>query len=289
MLLATAGYSMVSRLVIRGTGQGSPQAILPPSSDYELVSLRTKDDTKIVAQFGKAKSQSGALLADHCQRPTAIYCYPGGGNMRWSAPQFDGFRRLGLNVVMPEYPGFGMSDGRPAESGCYGAADAAYDYVLSRSDLSHSPPFAAGWSVGGAAAVDLASRRRVAGLIMVETLPNWNESGRYFARNGAARLPGMPSWAAVALRSIPSWALGLLVSEPKLNSLAKVSLVSSPILMVFGTQSELVSKEMTDRLAAAAKTEVTLLPVEGAGHFDVFTTGGTGLWQSINDWIASHR
>jgi len=280
---------MISRVVIRGTGHGSPKAILPPSPDYELVSLRTKDGTKIVAQFGKATSQSGALLPGYSQRPTVIYFYPGGGNLRWSAPQFDGFRRLGLNVVMPEYPGFGMSDGRPAESGCYGAADAAYNYVLSRADLNRSTPFAAGWSVGGAVAVDLASRRRVAGLIMVETLPNWNESGRYFAKNGAARLPGMPSWIAVVLRSIPSWAFGPLVSAPKLNSLAKVPLVSSPILMVYGTHSELVSKEMAGRLAAAARTEVALIPVEGAGHFDVFTKGGTGLWQSINEWLTSHR
>jgi len=280
---------MVSRIVIRGTGHGSPKAILPPSPDYELVSLRTNDGTKIVTQFGKATSQSGAVLADYSQRPTVIYCYPGGGNMRWSAPQFDGFRRLGLNIVMPEYPGFGMSDGRPTENGCYDAADAAYDYLLSRGDLSRPTPLAAGWSGGGAVAVDLARRRRVAGLIMFETLPNWNESGRYFAANRAARLPGMPSWVAVVLRSIPSWALGPLVSEPKLNSLAKVPRVSSPILIVYGTRSEFVSKEMTERLATAAKTEVTLLPVEGAGHFDIFTTGGTGLWQSINGWIASHR
>jgi fermentation-respiration switch protein FrsA (DUF1100 family) len=46
---------------------------------------------------------------------------------------------------------------------------------------------------------------------------------------------------------------------------------------------------MVDRLAAAAKTKVTLLPVDGAGHFDVFNTGGARLWQSIDDWIVTTR
>jgi len=118
LLVAFARSSRVTDGVIQSlTHHGSPKEILPPSQEYELVSLRTKDGTKIIAQFGRARDQNGTLLADYGLRPTAIYAYPGGGTLRWSAPQFERFRRLGLNVIMPEYPGYGMSEGLASESG----------------------------------------------------------------------------------------------------------------------------------------------------------------------------
>ena len=114
------------------THHGSHRFVLPPSPEYELVTLHTKDGTKIFAQLGHARNQTGALRGDYRLRPTVIYFYPGGGTMRWSAPQFEGFRQLGLNVLMPEYPGYGMSDGPATERGFYATADAAYEYALSR-------------------------------------------------------------------------------------------------------------------------------------------------------------
>ena len=39
--------------------------------------------------------------------------------------EFDQFRRLGLNVLIPEYVGYGMSGGKPSETGCRETADAA--------------------------------------------------------------------------------------------------------------------------------------------------------------------
>ena len=51
-----------------------------------------------------------------------------------SKPEFDRFRRLGLNVIVPDYIGYGMSEGHPSEKGCTATADAAYDYLVSSED-----------------------------------------------------------------------------------------------------------------------------------------------------------
>ena len=87
-----------------------------------------------------------------------------------------------------------------------------------------------------------------------------------------------------------SWLGGPLLARigamVKLDSVAKIPSVSCPILLVRGTRDDLVSREMTDRLFAAAKPKVTFLPVEGAGHFDLFRAGGPRLWQAIGEWTS---
>ena len=182
--------------------------------------------------------------------------------MRWSAPQFEGLRRLGLNVLMPEYPGYGMSDGQASEAGFFAAADAAYDYVLGRSDLSRAGILAVGWSLGGSTVVDLASRRPTIGLILLGTSTSFADIGR----NLHAGHPFLAWLGGPVLAR-----LGAMV---KLDSLARIPSVPCPILLVRGTRDQLVSSDMTDRLIAAARTKVTFLPVQGAGHFDLFRAGG---------------
>ncbi len=278
LVLAARRSSRLADGVIQSlTHHGSPGAVLPASPNYELISLRMTDGTRIVAQVGRALDRRGDALANYARRPTLIYCYPGGGTLRWSAPQFEGFRRLGLNVVMPEYPGYGMSDGQPTEDGFHAAAEAAYDYVLGREDLRQAGILAAGWSLGGSTVVDLASRRPLNGLILLGTSTTFDD----ICRNYATAHP-VVSWLVAPV-------FARLGSMVKLDSLARIPAVPCPILLVRGTRDELVSEAMTSRLIAAAKSQVTFVPVAGAGHFDLFRTGGAKVWAAMEDWLARTR
>jgi uncharacterized protein len=276
-----------TRIVIRGTAHGSRTANLEPSDTYELIDLRTKDGTKIFAQFGVAFTADGKPDVEYRRRPTVIYFYPGGGYMRWSQPQFNGFRKIGVNVLMPEYPGYGMSEGQASEAGLYAAADAAYIYIHNRQDLSGSPIFAAGWSAGGACAVHIATYSNLYGVILFETLPSWRESGKYVISEGRHRLSGIAWCSAMLLRSLPSSVTDRFFSEPKLNTEAQMSLVHSPILIVYGEDSELVSKAMVEKMALAASAKTVIVPIGRAGHFDLFAIGDVDLWKKVNDWITS--
>ena len=60
--------------------------------------------------------------------------------------------------------GAGMSDGQASEAGCYATADAACEHLLDRPEVDGRRIIAAGWSLGSGVAIDLASRRPVAGL-----------------------------------------------------------------------------------------------------------------------------
>jgi fermentation-respiration switch protein FrsA (DUF1100 family) len=41
----------------------------------------------------------------------------------------DLLENLGESVLVFDYPGYGLSEGKPSEAGCYAAADAAYDWL----------------------------------------------------------------------------------------------------------------------------------------------------------------
>lgn len=267
LVLLTGCGSMGEHIFVPGAMQGLPGGIVPPSNRYELVSLHTRDGTPIVVEFGKALDARGAPLSDCARQPTVLFFYPRSMSLRLDHGLFENFRRLGVNVLMTEYPGYGMSGGKPSEKNCYAAADAAYDYLMSRPDIEHHRVIAAGWSLGAAVAVDLASRRPFAGLLLLGVFTSLKDVGHN-------TFPWLIRW------SVP-----LLTSRCKLDSLAKVPAVTCPVLIVQGTLDPIATPGMAQRLAAAAKTIATIIPVEGAQHFNLFEIGKKPLWLKIGDWL----
>src|SRR2546429_8208582 len=118
-----------------------------------------------------------------------VYFYGNGMCLETCSYEFAQFRQLGCTVLIPEYPGYGISSGWASESGCYEAADAAYHYLTETVGAHPSQIVVAGWSLGAAVAIDLAARKQVAGLIVVLATsdicsgnwPVWHDGERRFA------------------------------------------------------------------------------------------------------------
>jgi fermentation-respiration switch protein FrsA (DUF1100 family) len=157
-----------------------------------------------------------------------------------------------VNVLIPEYVGYGMSGGRAGEAGCYATAEAAYAYVLTRKDVDPDKIVAAGWSLGAAVAVDLASRKPVAGLVIFSAFTSMVEMARL-------HFPYLP--ASLLLRH-------------RFESESKIARVRCPILIGHGRDDRLIPHAMSDRLAAAAGGPVSRFSVDGAGHNDFYLVGG---------------
>jgi fermentation-respiration switch protein FrsA (DUF1100 family) len=271
--LWVSGCTTVRRGVIQGADRAAATAMVVPLADEELVPLRTADGTAIVALFGKATDGEGRRLADTAMRPTVLYFYPGGHTVQRSRAVVDGFRRLGCNVLVPEYPGSGMSAGKATERGCYAAADAAWAWLQTRSDIDRDRIVLAGWSVGGGVAVDLAARRSPAGLIVIGT----STRIRDVVRNLADRC-GSTAW-------IPSCFLWMVTAQCRLDSVAKIPAVACPVLVVYGERDELATKRMAEQLAAAAKPGATLVRIDGVGHGDFFRVNADTLWRELAEWM----
>jgi len=242
--------------------------MLPPDPGYEIIPLRTKDGTKIVGQFGRAVIPAGVSQVDPAHVPTVIFFY--GSKQNLAAPHdqivFRGLRAMGVNVFIPEYPGNGMSEGSASESACYATADAALDYLLGRPDIDHARIIAAGQSMGSGPAIDLASRRKLAGVITVGG----------FTRMAEAATSGL-DW-------MPAWLANSLAADCRFDNLAKIKSVSCPILLVYGTEDTLVPPWMADRLASAAVAPVTKLPVSSS-HDSLWKSPYFGLNAAVRDWM----
>ncbi|KAF5391231.1 hypothetical protein D9757_003037 [Collybiopsis confluens] len=108
-------------------------------------------------------SMSDDELASH--RPTVLMFHGNGGNA--------GHRQqvMRCNVLGVEYRGYGDSTGSPSESGFAIDAVTALEFVRGDRRFKNTPVILYGQSIGGAVAIDLASRfpGEIAGLILENT------------------------------------------------------------------------------------------------------------------------
>jgi hypothetical protein len=256
-------------LVFPGSSsQGQSESRVQPPNACVLVNMHGPDGTKIVGLFGGSTASH-----DTGTRRTLLYFYGNGMCMADSLNVFNRFRGLGFNAMVVDYEGYGMSAGSPSERGCYAAADAAYDYLLTREDIDQHHIVGVGWSLGAAVAIDLASRKPLTAVATFSAFTSIGELSRTLA-------PGLPP--------------GFLAS--RFDNLAKIGSLSCPLFMAHGTSDQLVPPEMLDRLASAAKSKVTVLHVSGAAHNDIFFVGGDSLYHKLQTFVnglppspATHR
>ena len=178
--------------------------------------------------------------------------------LAYSTPELERFRRLGLNVMIPDYLGYGMSGGKPSEVGCRETAEACYRNLRTRGFQSDRI-FVGGWSLGGAVAIDLASHEPVAGLFAFSTFTS---------------VPAMSR--AVLPISLP----GSLFKH-KFDSLSKIPKLTCPVLLAHGRADPLVPFAMFERLAAATKAPLTKLIVDRAQHNDFYDVGGRRIDEAV--------
>jgi fermentation-respiration switch protein FrsA (DUF1100 family) len=142
--------------------------------------------------------------------------------------QLKGFTRLGLGVLLVEYPGYGRSGGSTSEVNIAETLVVAHDYLTARGDVDASRIVLMGRSLGGGAVCTLAARRPSAALILMSTFT----SVRSFA--STYRAPAF------------------LVRDP-FDNLAVVRAYDGPVLVVHGKNDEVIPYEHGVALSHAAK------------------------------------
>jgi fermentation-respiration switch protein FrsA (DUF1100 family) len=256
-----------TRLIFPGADtQGKPVAQLEPPPGCTLLSLRTSAGERVTALFGPALDERDQPVPDTSKRPTLIYFYGNGMCLSASVEEFEQFRRLGANVLIPDYVGYGLSSGAPSEGGCYRTADAAYNYLLSRPGANPQGVVAAGWSLGAAVAVDLAARKQVAGLAIFSAFTSMRDMGRQL-------FPFLP--------------VSLLLRH-RFESEKKIARVDAPILIGHSRDDSLIPHTMADRLERAVHSgRVTRVYVDGADHNEFFAVGAGKIFPAFHQFL--HR
>ncbi len=222
-----------------------PQGFTPPERvglRVEEVWLTAKDGVKLNAWF----------LPSPSSRKVLLWLHGNGEYLGYGIGRLQVYSALGANILALDYRGYGKSGGSPDEMGVYRDADAAYDHLVAGRNVRPEDIFIFGHSLGGAVAIDLASRRKCGGLIV--------ESAFTTARDMARRIFRIP--------------LFVYLARSRYECQAKISQVGAPVLLVHGTRDTVCPFSMGQRLFEAAPEPKIFLPVEGAGHNDVLEVGG---------------
>ncbi|KIM43444.1 hypothetical protein M413DRAFT_443384 [Hebeloma cylindrosporum] len=219
-------------------------------------------------------------------RPTIIMFHGNGGNLGHRIPLAGiFFKRMRCNVLMMCYRGYGHSEGSPSEKGLRIDAQAGLDYLTSHPTLKQTPIILYGQSIGGAVAIDLASR-------------NPNKIEALVLENTFTSLPSLVPHALPALGPFS------FLCHQKWDSASKIPLIpaTTPILMLSGAKDELIPREHMRSLWEAVAKRGERRKVNGSewkvglerakymefqhgGHNDTCTQ--PGYWSAISDFIAS--
>ena len=194
------------------------------------------------------------LAADKPQPQSAVLLYLHGArwNVSGSANRIRRMEELGFSVLAIDYRGFGKSTaGLPSEEMAYEDARAAWDWLAAR--YPQRPRYIFGHSLGGAIAIDLASK--------VD-----DEQGTIV--EGA-----FTSIADVASSMKWGWLpLGPLITQ-RFDAASKVAHIGSPLLVVHGAGDNLIDSSLGRKLFDAARGKKHFVLVEGGSHFSTMSVG----------------
>jgi len=205
-----------------------------------------------------------AWQVSHGDALVTLFFHGNAGNLTHREPHFREITSAGSSILMLDYRGYGKSGGRPTEHGLYADAGAAYDYLV-KAGYRPGQIVIHGESLGTAVAVDLASRRPCAGLVLEAPFT----SARDVAQTVLPVIGPMVVWG--------------------FNSREKISRVHAPMLFIQGDGDEIIPLRLGQALYAAAPEPKSFWVVPGAGHNDIVEAGGSAYGQRLRVFYQSLR
>jgi fermentation-respiration switch protein FrsA (DUF1100 family) len=178
-----------------------------------------------------------------------LFLHGNAGNISHRAPRIQEIVAAGSSVLMLDYRGYGKSSGRPSEQGLYRDSEAGFIYLLGKGYRADQIVLH-GESLGTAVAIDLASRRPCAALILEAPFTSASD---------------------VAGTVVPF--LGPLLVRGY-NSLPKIRWIRVPKLFMQGDRDEVIPLRLGQELFQAAQGPKTFWIIPGAGHNDILETAG---------------
>ena len=238
-----------------------PRYLIPsPSNDHQPAAGIEKiwidiDAARVEAWYMPPKRQSPQSPA-----PLVIFGHGNGELIDFWPETLKRFTRLGMGLLLVEYPGYGRSTGSPSQKTITEAFVRAYDKMIRREEIDPSKIILFGRSIGGAAICTLAAERPSAALILMSTFTGLHPFAiRYLAPK-------------------------FLVRDP-FDNLKTVSEYTAPVLIMHGRHDTIIPYPHGVKLHGAGSNS-KMITYE-AGHNDC-PPDWEQFWQDIEAFLLTN-
>jgi pimeloyl-ACP methyl ester carboxylesterase len=221
---------------------------------YEDIRFETEDNIRLHGWF---------IPRDNA-KATLLFFHGNAGNISHRLESIDIFHRLGLNVFIFDYRGYGQSDGKISEKGTYRDAEAAWKYLTQSRGIAAEDIIIFGRSLGASIGSWLAAKHTPAALIV--------ESG-------------FSSVASMGQRLYPFLPVRWL-TRLKYNTKKYVGNISCPVLVAHSRHDEIIPYVESREIFDAASEPKQFLEMSG-GHNDGFIVTGSAYIKGLESFINS--
>ena len=224
----------------------------------EQAALTTEDGLELHAWWVPADPMQGTETCG-----AVAFFHGNAGNLAGRAPIAQALSRLGFDVLLIDYRGYGRSEGKPNERGLYLDGEAAYGYLREERRVPARRVVLAGNSLGGAVAVSVASRVEAGALVVTSSFRS------------------LPELAG----SLYSWLPSRLFDweRNRFDSAARIGAVDMPVFVGWGQRDELMPRAQSFGLYEAAAEPKTWFESETAGHNDLWSE--TVFWLALKEFL----
>eukprot|EP00088_Acartia_fossae_P012153 TRINITY_DN1624_c0_g1_i1.p1 TRINITY_DN1624_c0_g1~~TRINITY_DN1624_c0_g1_i1.p1 ORF type:complete len:389 (-),score=59.86 TRINITY_DN1624_c0_g1_i1:932-2098(-) len=232
---------------------------------YENLTIEARDGTEL--HLFLIKQAPGAFSS----APTILFLHGNAGNIGHRLGNAKAlYDEIYCNIALLEYRGYGRSEGHPCEDGLYLDAQAGLDYLHSRPDIAPNKIVVFGRSLGGAVAVDLASRSK-----------NKDRIGALIIENTFTSIPDIARilFPFKFIKMLPVW-----FYKNQFKSAKKVCKITQPVLFVSGLMDKLIPPAMMTNLYSGCGAPVKRLARFPSGtHNETWTC--SEYFQTLNYFL----
>ncbi len=220
--------------------------------EYEEANFNTKDDIQLHGWYiPQAKSEH-----------VLLFFHGNAGNISHRRESIEIFHRLGLNVLIIDYRGYGQSKGKPSEQGLYRDATAAWHYLTEQKGFKPDQIIIFGRSLGGAVAAKLTTDVQARGLILESTM----SSARDFAKQAFKLLAR------------------LVVMRYDFDTAEYLRHINVPVLVLHSPDDEIMPFQLGKKVFESAHQPKQFIRMRG-DHNNGFYQSQPEYEQQLSKWI----
>lgn len=220
--------------------------------DYEDIFFESKDGFKLNGWFVPAGNSKGTIL----------FCHGNAGNISNEINFLAIFNKLNLNTFIFDYRGYGKSQGKPNEKGFYQDVWSAYNYLVIDRNIKPEKIILFGRSLGAAVAVELATKVKIAGLILEG---------------------GFTSTVDVGKELYPYLPVRIMVTQ-EFDSISKIGKIEVPKLIIHSKDDEVIPFHHGQRLFKEAISPKEFYEIKGS-HNEGYLLEGERYLERISGFV----